>query len=109
MEEAFEEIGAKLGVEPRQIMPQIRSLPKAREVEDLRAQIDGLLKENGELKRQVADRDAKVKEAEALAAVVVEEKVRAEAEHAKVDTISRKFFDFVGFVGDVVTKARLYD
>ena len=47
-------------------MRQIRSLSKAREVEDL----IGLLKENGELKRQVADRDAKVKEAEALAAAV---------------------------------------
>ena len=75
MEEALEEIGTELGVEPRQIMQQIRSLPKAREVEDLRARIAGLLKENGELKTQVADRDAKVKEAEALTAATVEEKV----------------------------------
>ena len=49
MEEALEEIGAKLGVEPRQIMLKIRSLPKAREVEELRARIVGLLKENTDL------------------------------------------------------------
>ena len=41
---------AQLGVEPRQIMQQIRSLPKAREVENLRARIAGLLKKNNELK-----------------------------------------------------------
>ena len=78
-------------------------------MEDLRARIAGLLKENSEVKTQVADRDAKVKEAEALAAAAVEEKVRAKAEREKAATISRKFFDFMGFVGDVVTKARLYD
>ena len=50
-----------------------------------------------------------MKEAKALAAAVVEEKIRAEAEREKAATISRKFFDFVGFSGDVVTKARLYD
>ena len=50
-----------------------------------------------------------MKEAEALVAAAVEEKVRDEAEREKVATISRKFFDFVGFAGDVVTKARLYN
>ena len=39
----------------------------------------------------------------------VEEKVQAEAERTKAATTSRKFFDFVGFASDVVTKARLYD
>ena len=57
----------------------------------------------------MADRDAKVKEAEALAAAAVEDKVWAEVEREKAATISRKFFDFVVFVGDVVTKAKLYD
>ena len=109
MEEALEEIGAELGVEPKGIMQRIRSLPKAREVEELRARIVGLLKENADLQTQVVDRDRKVKEAEALAVVVVEEKIRAEAECEKAHTISRKFFDFVEFASDVVTKARLYD
>ena len=49
MEEALEEIGTELGVEPRQIMQHIRALPKAREVEDLRAWIDGLFKEYADL------------------------------------------------------------
>ena len=57
----------------------------------------------------MADRDAKVKKAKVLTAAAVEEKVRAEAEREKAVTISKKFFDFVGFAGDVVTKARLYD
>ena len=35
--------------------------------------------------------------------------VRVEVEREKWHTVSRKFFDFVGFSGDVVTKARLYD
>ena len=37
-----------------------------------------------------------MKEAEALAAVAIEEKVRAVVEREKAATISRKFFDFVG-------------
>ena len=49
MEEALEEIGTELGVEPRQIMQHIRALPKAQEVEDLRAWIDSLFKENVDL------------------------------------------------------------
>ena len=78
-------------------------------MEELRAQIAGLLKEIADLQTQVADRDQKVKEVEAQAAVAVEEKIRAEAECEKWHTTSRKFFDFVGFLGDVVTKARLYN
>ena len=57
----------------------------------------------------MADRDRKVKVVEALAAATMEEKIRAEAEREKAATMSRKFFDFVGFSSDVVTKARLYD
>ena len=50
-----------------------------------------------------------MKEAEAQAAAVVKERIRAKVEHEKWHTASRKFFDFVRFPGDVVTKARLYD
>ena len=50
-----------------------------------------------------------MKEAEAQAAAAVEEKIRAEAEGKKWHTTSRKFFDFVGFSGDVVTKVWLFD
>ena len=77
MEEALEEIGAELGVEPRQIIQHIWALPKAQEVEDLRTRIDGLLKKNADLKTQVADWDSKLKEAEALTAAAFEEKIWA--------------------------------
>ena len=60
-------------------------------MEDLRAWIDGLLKENTELKTQVADRDTKVKEAEALMAATFEEKDRTQVEREKVVTMAKKF------------------
>ena len=50
MEEVLEEINAELGVEPQQVVEHIKALPKAREMEDLQARIDCLLKENAELK-----------------------------------------------------------
>ena len=78
-------------------------------MEDLRAWIDCLLKENAELKTQVADRKDKLKEAEALTATTLDEKVRAQEECKKVVTMARKFHAFVGYPGNVVTKARLYD
>ena len=109
IKEALEQIGSELGVRPNGIIPMIRSLPKAWEMEELRAQIAGLLKENADLQTQVADRDQKIEEAEARAEAAVEERIRAEAESVKWHGISRKFFDSVGFAGDVVTKAQLYD
>ena len=80
MEEALEEIGSELGVEPKGIIQRIQSLSKAWEMEELKARIAGLLKENADLQTQVADQDRKVKEAEARTATAVEEKIRAEAE-----------------------------
>ena len=109
MEEALEQIGSELGVRPNGIIPTIRSLPKAQETEELRARIARLLKENVDLQTRVVDRDRKIEEAEARAAAAVEERIWAEAERKKWHGVSRKLFDFVGFVGDVVTKARLYD
>ena len=49
MEEALEQIGSELGVRPNGIIPTIRSFPKAREMEELRARIVGLLKDNAGL------------------------------------------------------------
>ena len=90
-------------------MQHIRAHPKAREMEDLRARIDGLLKENAELKTQVADQDVKVKEEKALSAAAFEKKVWAQVEREKAVTRAKKFHTFMGFAGDVLTKARLYD
>ena len=49
MELALEQIGSKLGVSPDQIIPRIRSLPKAEEMEGLRVRIAGLISENDRL------------------------------------------------------------
>ena len=50
-----------------------------------------------------------MKEAEALRAATFEEKVQAQEEREKAVTMAKKFHAFVGFAGNVVTKARLYD
>ena len=109
MEEALEQIGSKLGVRPNGIIPTIRSVPKAREMEELRTRIAGLFKENAHAQAQLADRNRRLEEAEARAAVAEEGRIWAEAESTKWHSVSRKFFDSVGFAGDVVTKARLFD
>ena len=46
-----------------------------------------------------------MEEAEARAAAAVEDRIRAKAEREKWHGVSRKFFDFMGFSGNVVTKA----
>ena len=50
-----------------------------------------------------------MEEAKAQAAATVEERIWAEAEREKWYGISQKFFNFVGFSGNVVTKARVFD
>ena len=50
--EALEPIGSELEVRPNEIIPTIRSLPKAREMEELRARIAGLFKDNAGLGRR---------------------------------------------------------
>ena len=109
MEEALEQIDSELGVGPEGIIQTIWSLPKAREVDALRAQIPELINDNDGLQTQVADRNRKLEEAEARAAAVEEGQIRAEAESTKWHGVSRKFFDSFGFPGDVVTKARTFD
>ena len=109
MEEELEQIGSELGVRPNGIIPTIRSFPKAREMDEFRAQIAKLLKENADLQTQVADRYRKMEEVEAQAAAAVEERIWAEAEREKWHGVSRKFFDFVRFSSDMVTKARVFD
>ena len=109
MEEALEQIGSELRVRPNRIIPMIRSLPKAQEMEELRARIARLLKNNAGLQAQVADRNRRLEEVEARATAAEEGRIRAEAESTKWHGVSRKFFDSVGFAGDVETKARLFD
>ena len=130
MEQALEQIGSELGISPDQIIPTIRTLPKAQEVDGLRVRIAGLISENVRMQSQVADRNRRVEAAEAqtLAAAALasaveacattaevhataaeEARIQAEAESTKWHGVSRKFFDSFGFPGDVVTKARIFD
>ena len=116
MEEALEQIGFELGVRPDGIIPTIRSLPKAREIDGLRVRIAGLISDNDNLQAQVADRNRRLEEAEeraaaaeARVAAAKEGRIRAEAESLKWHGVSQKFFDSLRFTGDVVTKARLFD
>ena len=116
MEEALEQIGFELGVRSEGIIPIIRSLLKAREMDALRARIAGLINDNDGLQTQVADRNWRLEEAEARVAAVEahataaeEGRIRAEAESTKWNGVSRKFFDSLGFPGDVVTKDWAFD
>ena len=130
MKKALEQIGSELGVSPDEIIPTIRSLPKAQEMDRLRVRIAGLISENELLQTQVADRNRRAEAAEAQTLVATmqastaearaaaaevraagaeEAQALAESESTKWHGVSRKFFDSFGFPGDVVTKARIFD
>ena len=130
METALEQIGSELGVSPEEIIPTIRKLPKAQEVDGLRIRIASLISENSRLKTQVADQnrraeaveaqtlvaasqasvaEARAATAEARATAAEEAQALAKSENTKWHGVSRKFFDSFGFPGDVVTKARIFD
>ena len=83
MEKALEQIGSELGVGSEGIILTIRSLPKARAVDALRARIAGLINDNNGLQTQVVDRNRRLEEGEARAAAAEEGRIRAEAESTK--------------------------
>ena len=109
MEEALEQISSELGMRPNGIIRMIRSLPKAREMDELKFRIAGLINDNNGLQAQVADWNRRLDEAEGRAVAVEEGRIWAEVESTKWHGVSRKFFDSLGFAGDVVTKAQLFD
>ena len=59
--------------------------------------------------RRLEEAEGHVAAAEARAAATQKGRIRAEAESTKWHGVSRKFFDSLGFAGDVVTQARLFD
>ena len=126
METALEQIGSELGVSLEEIIPTIRTLPKAQEVDGLRIRIASLISENSRLEIQVADRNRRAEAAEAQTLVAPSQASAAEArvaaaearaaaaeeaesESTKWHGVSRKFFDSFRFPGHVVTKARIFD
>ena len=54
MEQTLEELNKELNVELPQLVEHVKKLPKARELADLQARTNCLLKENSELKTRVA-------------------------------------------------------
>ena len=65
METVLEQIGSELGVSPEDIIPTIRTLPKAQEVDGLRIRIANLISRNSRLETQVADRNKRAEATEA--------------------------------------------
>ena len=112
MERFIEEISNFFDAEPAEVIDRIRTLPKPEDLIDLQAQMDCLLKENGELRARVDEGDAlraenkelkdRMKEAEKEVKVV-----RTERDKSK--EIAQKVCKFLGSPGDVLNKARLFD
>ena len=57
IEAALVSINKELKIKPLEAPPHIWALPKAKDMANLRARVDCLLKENGELKTSVATKD----------------------------------------------------
>ena len=112
LERTLESINLYLNVEPCFLLEYIQALSKPQDLADLQAWVDCFLKENGELKTKVEEGKALRKEMEELKdrITVVEEEVKtAREERDKAKKVARKIHSFLGFSGDVLNKAHLYD
>ena len=99
-------------MEPRHLLEHVQALPKPQDLTDLQAWVDCLLKENGELKTKVEEGEALRKEMMELKdriAALEEEVKTVWEERDKSKEVAQKIHSFMGFPGDVVNKARLYD
>ena len=76
-----------------------------------RPKVDCIFKENGELKTQVEERSwlKEIEQLKSWTKAMEEELVRAREDRNKAIAISEKFHNFIGHLGDVINKARLYD
>ena len=112
MERFIEEISNFFDAEPAEVMDRIRTLPKPKDLTNLQAQMDCLLKENVELRARADKGDAlrvenkelkdQMKEAEKEVKV-------ARTDWDKSKEIAQKVCKFLGSPGDVLNKARLFD
>ena len=90
----------------------IKALPKPQDLSDLQARMDCLLKENGELRAKAEEGDALRKEVGELKNRIkaMEKEVKTtRAERDKSKEVAQKVHGFLGYPGDVLNKARLYD
>ena len=112
MERFIEEISNFFDAEPAEVMDWIRTLPKPDYLTDLPARMDCLLKENAELRARVDKGDALRAENKELKDRIkeAEKEVRvARMEQDKSKEIAQKVCKFLGSLGDVLNKARLFD
>ena len=94
------------------LLEHIETLPKPQELIGLQAWVECLLKKNVELKTKKEEGKALWKETVELKdriAALEEEVKTAREERDKSKEVARKIHAFMGFPGNVVNKARLYD
>ena len=94
------------------MLDHIKALPKPQDLSDLQARVDCLLRENGELKAKAEEGDVLRKEVGELKnriAAVEKEVKTARAERDKSKEVAQKIHDYLGYPGDVLNKAQLYD
>ena len=94
------------------MLDHTRALPKPQDLADLQARVDCLLKENGEFKAKVEEGESLWKEMGELRnriAAVEEEVKTTRAEREKAKVVAQKIHGYLGFPGDVLNKALLYD
>ena len=94
------------------MLDHIKALPKPQDLLDLQARVDYLLKENGELKAKAEEGNVLRKEVGELKnriAVVEKEVKTARAEWDKSKEVAQKIHGYLGYPGNVLKKALLYD
>ena len=112
MEKLINSISRYLDAEPDDILDRIKAHPTPQDISDLQAWMDCLLKENGKLKRKADKGDVIRKENGELKdrILAMEKEVKtARAERDKSKEVTQKVCGFLGNLGDVLNKARLYD
>ena len=96
----------------RDMLDHIKALPKPQDLSDLQARVDCLLRENGELKAKVEEGEVLRKEVGELKnriAAMEKEVKTAKIERDKSKEVAQKIHGYLGYPGDVLNKARLYD
>ena len=112
MEHFIEDISNYFDAEPADVMDRIKTLPKPKDLTDLQARMDCLLKENMELRAKADEGDALRTENKALKDRVKEaEKAikTARTERDRSKEIAQQVCKFLGSPSDVLNKARLFN
>ena len=112
MERFIEDISNYMDSELADVMDRIKALPKPKDLTDLQARMDCLLKENVELRAKPDEGNALQTENKELKDPVKEaekEVNAARTERDKSKEIAQQVSKFLGSPGDVLNKARLLD